>query len=115
MTQKTLLKRTEQKKEKKRRNKGEVLDDIIIIMKMMKVMTDGLRDSDKMFIELEEKRLKFEEQQRREERQFQLCMVQMLQSGMRGNSYFPSYEHGSSPPAGMHYNPPDLTDDYWLV
>ena len=82
---------------------------------MMKVMADGLRDSDKMFIELEEKRLKFEEQQRRKKCQFQLCMVQMLQIGMRGNSYFPPYEHGSSPPAGMYYNLPDLTDDYWHV
>ena len=31
-----------------------------------------------MFMELEEKRMKFEEQQRREERQFQLQMMQML-------------------------------------
>jgi len=35
-----------------------------------------------MFLELEEKRLKFEEQQKHEEREFQLKMVQMLQGGM---------------------------------
>ena len=75
-------------------------------------MTDGLRDSDKMFTELEEKRLNFEEQQRREEREFQLRMVQMLQGGMVGNSYFPPYGHGSLPPARMYYNPLDPTDNY---
>ena len=47
--------------------------------KIMKTMTDGLRSSDKMFME---QRLKVEEQQRREEREFQLRMIQMLQNGM---------------------------------
>lgn len=60
----------------------------------MKVITDGLRDSVKMFTELEEKKLKFEEQQRKEESEFQPCIVQMLQGGMEGNSYFPPYGHG---------------------
>jgi len=35
--------------------------------KVVKTMSDGLRNSDKMFLELEEKRLKFEEQQKHEE------------------------------------------------
>lgn len=87
-----------------------MLDDVIT--KVMKVMTDRLRDSDKIFTELEEKRLKFEEQQRREEHEFQLHVVQMLQGGMGGNSYVPPYGYGLSPPAGMYYNPPDPMDDY---
>ena len=53
-----------------------------MMTKVVKTMSDGLRNSDKMFLELEEKRLKFEEQQKHEEREFQLKMVQMLQGGM---------------------------------
>ena len=53
------------KGKKRKRRKGEVLKDAMT--KVMKTTTDGLRNSDKTFIELEEKRLKFEEQQRREE------------------------------------------------
>ena len=52
------------------------------LTKVVKIMSDGLRNSNKMFLELEEKTLKFEEQQKREEREFQLKMVQMLQGGM---------------------------------
>ena len=65
------------KGKKRKRSKGELLEDVMA--KAMKVMTDGLRDSDKMFIELEEKRMKFEEKQRKEEREFKLCMVQIFQ------------------------------------
>ena len=68
------------KGKKRKRSKGEVLEDAMT--KVIKTMTDGLRSSDKMFMELEEKRLKFEEQQRREEQEFQLRMIQMLQNGM---------------------------------
>ena len=53
------------KGKKRRRSKGEVIEDMMA--KVMKSVTEGLK-SDKMFLELEEKRLKFEEQQKREER-----------------------------------------------
>ena len=47
--------------------------------KVINTVTDtDLKESDKMFKELEEKRKTFEEQQRIEERQFQLPMMQML-------------------------------------
>ena len=102
------------KGKKRKRSKGEVLEDV-----MTKVMTDGLRDSDKMSTELEEKRMKFEEQQKREEREFKLRMIQMLQGGMGGNNFYPaSYGHGmspSTPSAGMYYGPPGPTHDYRLV
>ena len=77
-----------------------------VMTKAMKVMTDGLRDSDRMLAELEEKRLKFEEQQRMEEREFQLCMIQMMQSahGTGSSSFYLPYSHGSSPP---YYGPPE--------
>ena len=49
-----------------------------VVPKVMKMVTEGLNESDKMFLELEEKIIKFEEQQKREERQFQLQMMKML-------------------------------------
>ena len=49
-----------------------------ILMKVMNTVTETLKESDKMFLEVEEKRMKFEEQQKKEERQFQLQMMQML-------------------------------------
>ena len=57
-----------------------------VMTKVMKIMTDGLRDSDKMFIDLEEKWLKLEENQRREKCKIKLRMLQMFQGGMGGNS-----------------------------
>jgi len=85
-----------------------------VMMKAMKVMTDGLKESDKMFIQLEEKRMEFEERQRREERELKLRMVQMFQGGIGGASYYPSYGepygHGSSPPSTPYYGPTD--DNY---
>lgn len=94
------------KGKKRKRSKGEVLEDAMT--KVMKTMTDGLRSSDKMFMELEEKRLKFEEQQRREEREFQLRMIQMLQSSMGGNSMYPPQYHTSHPTSSssLYYSPP---------
>ena len=53
------------KGKKRKRSKGEVLEDVM--SKVMKTMTDGLKSSVKMFTELEEKRMKFEEQQRKED------------------------------------------------
>ena len=73
------------KGKKRKRSKGEILEDVMT--KVVKTMSDGLKNSDKMFLELEEKRLKFEEQQKHEEREFQLRMVQMLQ----GSMYPPQY------------------------
>ena len=36
-----------------------------VMSKVMTTVTEGLKESDKMFLELEEKRMKFEEQQKR--------------------------------------------------
>ena len=72
-----------------------------IASKVMKTVTDGLREADKMFIELEEKRMEFEAQQKREERQFQLHLAQMLVGQpSRPPYHYPSYSHqfyGSQP------------------
>ena len=61
---------------KQKRSKGEVVEDAM--SKVMMTVTEGLKESDRMFLELEEKRMKFEEQQKREERQFQLQMMRIL-------------------------------------
>ena len=47
-----------------------------VALKVMKSVTDRLKESDKMCLELEKKRMKSEQEQRREERQLQ--MMQML-------------------------------------
>ena len=44
----------------------------------MKTVTDGMRDTEKTFIEVEEKRLSNEAEQRREERQFKLQLAQIF-------------------------------------
>lgn len=67
--------------------------------KVMKNVTEGLKESDKMYQELEEKRMKFEEQQRREERDFPLQMMRILVGSTHPPSrpadptaqYFPTY------------------------
>ena len=49
-----------------------------MMTKVMKSVTDSMQSSDQMFVELEEKRMKFEAEQRKEEREFQFKMAQML-------------------------------------
>jgi len=61
--------------------------------KVMKTMTDGLKSSDKMFTDLEEKKTKFEE----ENQDFQLKMMQMLQQGMgEVNNFYSPYSSGEA-------------------
>ena len=48
------------------------------LSKVGKTITEGLKASDKMFLELEERRMKFEELQKREDRRFHLQMMQLL-------------------------------------
>ena len=46
--------------------------------KIVKEVVDAQKQSDKMFLEMEEKRMKYEADQRKEEREFQLRMMSML-------------------------------------
>ena len=64
------------KGKKRKRSKAEVIEDSLF--KVATTITEGLKESDKMFLELEDKRMKFEEQQKREERQFQLQVMELL-------------------------------------
>ena len=73
-----------------------MIDDLV--WKVVNTMLEGLKESDKTFLELEEKRMKFEEQQKREERQFQM---QVLVASAPPRSlppdphveYLPTYHH----------------------
>ena len=84
---------------KRKRGKAEQLEDVL--SKVMKTMTDGMRETDKMFIELEEKRLAQEAQQRREERQFQLQLAQLFAGQPSSSPYsysgYPSHYYSSQP------------------
>ena len=90
-----------QQPRKRKRSKIEKIESVTgeLINKFIEVQ----QNSDRLMIELEEKRLKFEErqmekeaQQRREEREFQLRMMQM----MMGQSVY------GTPPSSMHMGPP---------
>ena len=76
------------KGKKRKRAKGEVIEDLV---NKVKTVLEGLKESNNMFLDLEEKRMKFEEQQRREERQFQLQMMLMLLGAGQPPSHPPSH------------------------
>lgn len=89
---------------KGKRTKGEVVEQVVT--KVMKKVTEGLRDGDRLYAEMEQKRLQFEVQQKWEERQFQLQMMQCIfRSGAphqghltdEHSNYYPMY-----PPAQYH-------------
>ena len=46
--------------------------------KAMKRVTDGLKESEKMYVELEEKHMEFEERMKEKDREFQKEMLTML-------------------------------------
>ena len=59
----TPVKMKEKPNLKRKRSKGEVVEDVM--SKVMTTVTEGLKENDKMFLELEENWLRFEEQKRR--------------------------------------------------
>ena len=89
-----------------------------IMSNAMKTVTEGLKESDRVFLELEEKGMKFEEQWKREERNFQLQIMQMLFGSAHPSShptefhapYYPSYPP-YSPPSSQYYPGPGNTED----
>lgn len=92
---------------KRKRGKVEAFEEVV--SKVMKTVTDGLRETDKMFLELEEKRMEMEAQQKREERQFQLQLAQMLVGQPSGPPYhYPGYPpqfYGAPPVAQSQHHP----------
>ena len=112
----TPVSNTSSKGRNRKRSKAEMLEGIM--SNAMKAVTEGLKESDRMFIELEEKRMKFEEQQKREERNFQLQMMQMLVGSAHPSShptefhapYYPSYPP-YGPPSSRYYPGPGDAED----
>ena len=82
-------KKDKEKTRKKRKTREEQLENVLT--KVMKTVTDGMRDTEKMFIEVEEKRLSNEAEQRREERQFKLQLAQIF----AGQPSSPPYHYPS--------------------
>lgn len=64
------------KGKKRKRTKEEKIEAMLTTV--VKEVVDAQQQSDKMFIEMDEKRMKFEAEQRKEEREFQLQMMSML-------------------------------------
>ena len=64
------------KGKKRKRTKDEKIE--AVMTKVVKEVVDAQKQSDKMFLEMEEKRMKYEADQRKEEREFQLRMMSML-------------------------------------
>ena len=90
---------------KRKRNKGEIMEEMMT--KVMKSVTDSMQSSDRMFVELEERRMKFEAEQRKEEREFQLRLAQMLNASHSGHSSGFNYSYhpySSSPPGEFYYS-----------
>ena len=72
---------------KKRRNKGEIIEEVVT--KAMKTVTDGLKESEKMFLEMEERQMNFEERMRRQDQEFQMQMMKMMMSCLPSSSQNP--------------------------
>ena len=87
------------RKRKRKRGRAEVEG---VVTNVMKKITKSLSEADKMFIRLEEKRMEYEAQQRREERQFQLQLAQTL-AGQSSSPY--NYSYPTTPPQYYHPQP----------
>ena len=59
-------------KVKRKRAKAEIMEEVMT--KILKTVTDGFKETDKMMVELEEKQMKFEERMRKQYREFQMEM-----------------------------------------
>ena len=73
--------------------------------KAMKTATDGLKESEKMYVELEEKHMKFEERMKQKDQEFQKDMMKMLVSRLPHPAHYPMYQPFSPQPG--YFNPND--------
>jgi len=67
--------------------------------KAMKTMTDVIKESEKMFIDLEKKHMKFEERMKERDHEFQKEMMKMMMSRFTPSNPapYPLYQLYSSP------------------
>jgi len=73
------------KGKKRIRTRDDKIDDMM--KNVVSAVVDAQKESDKMYLEMEEKRMKYEAEQRREEREFQLKVMSLL----CGNQHAPPY------------------------
>ena len=66
-------------KGKRKRSREDKVE--AVMASVVKEMVNAQKESDKLFMELEERRMKFEAEQKREEREFQLRWMSMLFAG----------------------------------
>ena len=64
------------KDKRRKRTRDEKIEAVLTTV--VKEVVDAQQQSDRMFLEMEEKRMKFEADQRKQEREFQLQMMSML-------------------------------------
>ena len=78
-----------------------------IMMKAMKTVTDGLKESEKMFVEFEEKHMKFEERMNQKDQEHQMEVMKLLVSRLTppNPAQYPLYQPYSSQPG--YCNPID--------
>ena len=79
-----------------------------VMSKVMKTIADGLRESDRMFMKLEEKRIEMKAQQKREKWQFQLQLAQLFAGQPSTHSEFqspPYYISFPNPFYGSQHTP----------
>jgi len=84
---------------KRKRNKGEIIEEVIT--KAMKTVTDGMKESEKMFLEMEERQMEFQERMRQKDQEFHMRMMQMMMTGCspQSSSQLTPYHHPFPPPS----------------
>ena len=82
---------------KRKRSRGKVIEDVS--KKVVKRITGSLKESDRRMVELDEKRMIYELQQKSEQQQFQLQIMQLLMC----RSYPPPQVAGYNPPYQQTY------------
>ena len=76
-------------KSRKKRSREDRVQEVMV--SVVKEMVNAQKESEKLFMELEEKRMKFEVEQKREEREFQLRWMSMLLAGQGRSPSTPQF------------------------
>ena len=64
------------KGKERKRAKAEIMEEVVT--KAMKTVTEGIKESEKMLVELEEKQMLFEERMRQKDREFHMEVMKMF-------------------------------------
>jgi len=71
----------------------------------MKTVSDGMKESEKMFLEMEEGQMEFQERMRQKDQEFHMRMMQMMMAGCSPQSscQFTPYHHPFPPSSQSEY------------